>query len=112
MTDLVIGTHGRSFWILDNSYSVAPVKRTIDSFSNDSLYKPPEHLSCSLDYVYRSLPYRRKKQPEKILPDGAMIDYYLPEKAKDRNPKFYWFLLYMGKGRRSVGPIHNREISK
>ncbi len=73
--DIVVGTHGRSFWILDN---ITPLRQFALDAANDSahLYAP--------QLTYR---VRRNNNPDTPLPpeepagqnppDGAMIDYCL-----------------------------------
>jgi photosystem II stability/assembly factor-like uncharacterized protein len=73
--DIAIGTHGRSFWILDD---VAPLRQLTASTSSTeaTLFKPAT--------AYR---FRWSKYPDTPLPpdepsgqnppDGALIDYYL-----------------------------------
>ena len=77
--DLVIGTHGRSFWILDN---ITPLRQLTAQVSQADafVFKP--------QLAYR---VRRNKNTDTPLPpevpagknppDGAMIDYYLKSAA-------------------------------
>jgi photosystem II stability/assembly factor-like uncharacterized protein len=77
--DIVVGTHGRSFWILDD---ITPVRQ----FSSD-LAAASAHLFAP-QLTYR---VRRNNNPDTPLPpeepagqnppDGAMIDYFLDSKA-------------------------------
>ncbi|HEY7095819.1 MAG TPA: glycoside hydrolase [Terriglobales bacterium] len=77
--DVVVGTHGRSFWILDN---ITPL-RQLDS-----------KIAVATEYLYApQLTYRVRRNnntdtplpPEEPAgqnpPDGAMIDYYLQSAA-------------------------------
>ncbi len=73
--DVVVGTHGRSFWILDN---ITPLRQITDKLSRADAYLFAPQLT------YR---VRRNNNPDTPLPpevpagqnppDGAMIDYYL-----------------------------------
>ena len=89
--DLVIGTHGRSFWILDN---ITPL-RQLASLSNleiisDSqtmsgkniLYKPQTTHRVRWT-MYTDTPVPQEEAAGENPPDGAIIDYYLSEKAKN-----------------------------
>ncbi len=67
--DLVIGTHGRSFWVLDN----IDVLRQLDSASGNKSV-----------HLFRPAPAVRGVDP------GVMIDYYLPKaprKLTHRHPR-------------------------
>ena len=73
--DLVAGTHGRSFWILDN---LTPLRQlsTVVAAGGDHLFKP------QLTYrVRRSVNTDTPIPPDEPMgqnpPDGAMIDYIL-----------------------------------
>ena len=73
--DVVVGTHGRSFWILDN---ITPLRQF-----NPEITNAPAHLFAP-QLTYR---VRRDNNPDTPLPpeepagqnppDGAMIDYWL-----------------------------------
>jgi len=78
--DIVVGTHGRSFWILDD-YSPIRQMRPVAAAANAFLFKPKT--------TYR---FRRNKNPDTPLPpeepagknppDGAIITYTLTTAAK------------------------------
>jgi photosystem II stability/assembly factor-like uncharacterized protein len=75
--DLIAGTHGRGFWILDD---IEPLRQA-KSVSRTSLFKPQ-----------RAWRYRWSKYPDTPMPpdepagqnppDGAVIDYYLAAPAQ------------------------------
>ncbi len=75
--DVVVGTHGRSFWILDN---ITPLRQL-----DPKIAEAPAHL-FKPQLTYR---VRRNNNPDTPLPpeepagqnppDGAMIDYYLKD---------------------------------
>jgi hypothetical protein len=75
--DLVVATHGRSFWVLDN---ITPL-RQIDTKSADAemiLYKPEPALRLHYpDQIEKRGPVGD------IAPMGAMIDYYFKTAPKD-----------------------------
>lgn len=79
--DLVIGTHGRSFWILDN---VTPLRQLSAHLANQSpiLYKPQDSYRIRWS-MYTDTPVPQEEAAGENPPDGAIIDYYLPEKAKN-----------------------------
>ncbi|HEV8271930.1 MAG TPA: hypothetical protein VGQ04_11540, partial [Chitinophagaceae bacterium] len=78
--DLVIGTHGRSFWILDN---ITPLRQLNNQVANSSsiLYKPQNTYRVRWN-MYTDTPVPQEEAAGDNPPDGVIIDYYLPEKAK------------------------------
>ena len=89
--DLVIGTHGRSFWILDNITllrqltSLLSLEIISDSESmggKNILYKPQTNYRIRWT-TYTDTPVPQEESAGENPPDGTMIDYYLNEKAKD-----------------------------
>lgn len=78
--DLIVGTHGRSFWILDD---ITPLRQLSDEIARSSvhLFAPQEALR-----------WRWNRNPDTPLPpevsaganppDGAIIDYYLAANAQ------------------------------
>ncbi len=78
--DLVIGTHGRSFWILDN---VAPLRQLNASTAsaNSNLYQPQVAYRVRWS-MYPDTPLPPEEPAGQNPPDGAIIDYYLKEKVK------------------------------
>ena len=79
--DLIIATHGRSFWILDN---ITPL-RQMDAqarTANVMLFKPATALRIDND-VFLGSPLPPEEPAAKNPPDGAMIDYYLKSPAKE-----------------------------
>jgi hypothetical protein len=79
--DLIVATHGRSFWILDD---FTPLRQL-----NDEVAKSVAHLFAP----QKAIRFRWNRNPDtplppefpagKNLPDGAIIDYYLASAAKD-----------------------------
>jgi hypothetical protein len=77
--DLVVGTHGRSFWILDNISSVRQLGQEVLS-RETHLFRP------ALTYRVRRSRYTDTPLPPdepagQNPPDGAMLDYYLKTAA-------------------------------
>jgi photosystem II stability/assembly factor-like uncharacterized protein len=79
--DLIVATHGRSFWILDD---FAPLRQL-----NDEVAKSAAHLFAP----QKAIRFRWNRNPDTPLPpefpagknppDGAILDYYLASAAKD-----------------------------
>jgi photosystem II stability/assembly factor-like uncharacterized protein len=77
--DLIVGTHGRSFWILDD---LTPLRQL-----NDEIAKSPAYLFTPQE----ALRWRWNRNPDTPLPpetpagqnppDGAILDYYLASAA-------------------------------
>ena len=70
--DLVLGTHGRGFWILDN---IAPL-RQINLKKETTLLKPQKAIRVRWD-MYTDTPLPPEEPVGENPPDGAIIDYYL-----------------------------------
>ena len=77
--DLIVGTHGRSFWILDD---VTPLRQMSDEIARSRVY---------LFAPQQAVRFRWNRNPDTPLPpevpagnnppDGAIIDYYLASSA-------------------------------
>ncbi|MCB0524869.1 MAG: DUF1080 domain-containing protein [Lewinellaceae bacterium] len=81
--DLVIGTHGRSFWILDNITPLREDARVAQSKSDKEgvvLY-PPQVAYRVRWNMNTDTPLPQEEPAGENPPDGAAIDYYLPEDA-------------------------------
>ena len=76
--DLVIGTHGRSIWILDD---IAPLREIKKAFNNDFLYKPSQAFRVRWN-MFSDTPLPPEEPTGKNPPDGAIIDYNLGENAR------------------------------
>jgi photosystem II stability/assembly factor-like uncharacterized protein len=78
-SDLIVATHGRSFWILDD---ITPLRQLADSMANSDayLFKPEPAYR-----VRRSTNPDTPIQPDEPLgenpPDGAILDYFLAKPA-------------------------------
>jgi photosystem II stability/assembly factor-like uncharacterized protein len=78
--DVVVGTHGRSFWILDN---VSPLRQTTDAVAKSGAFL----FSPQLTYRLRrnnntDTPLPPEEPAGQNPPDGAMLDYFLGADAK------------------------------
>ncbi|HZD33252.1 MAG TPA: hypothetical protein VE779_16500, partial [Candidatus Angelobacter sp.] len=77
--DLVIATHGRAFWVMDN---ITPL-RQIAAGTNDGkarLFTPAVAIRVDNDPFLAS-PFPPEEPMAKNPPSGAVVDYYLPAKA-------------------------------
>jgi photosystem II stability/assembly factor-like uncharacterized protein len=77
--DLIVATHGRSFWILDD---IAPLREAADSLAaaGAHLFTPAPAYRVQRDtYTDTPLPPDEPAGPNP--PDGAVIDYYLAHAA-------------------------------
>ncbi len=77
--DLVIGTHGRSFWILDD---ITPLRQLSDQSVNTSviLFKPQTTFRVRWN-MNTDTPIPQEEPSGQNPPDGAVINYYLQTKA-------------------------------
>jgi photosystem II stability/assembly factor-like uncharacterized protein len=73
--DLIVGTHGRSFWILDD---IAPLREVADSLAtgNAHLFTPAPAYRMQRD-TNSDTPLPPDEPSGANPPDGAIIDYYL-----------------------------------
>src|SRR5271165_6400210 len=77
--DLVIATHGRAFWILDNITPLRQIGAQAQTVKA-RLYRPATAFRIDNDSFLGS-PFPPEEPMAKNPPDGAVIDYYLPAKA-------------------------------
>src|SRR5918993_248336 len=79
--DLVIGTHGRSIWIMDN---VAPLREVAAAATAKSgfLVTPPVATRVRWN-MFSDTPLPPEEPTGQNPPDGAILDYYLPGEAKN-----------------------------
>ncbi|HEY6082032.1 MAG TPA: hypothetical protein VIU45_01160, partial [Chitinophagaceae bacterium] len=77
--DLVVATHGRSFWILDD---IAPLRQLSgEAIAKDAvLYKPDKAYRVRWD-MNTDTPLPPDEPGGENPPDGAVIDYYLKDQA-------------------------------
>ena len=76
--DLIVATHGRSFWILDD---IAPLRETSADFANAArLFAPAPAYRVQRD-TNTDTPLPPDEPAAANPPDGAVLDYYLPSAA-------------------------------
>ena len=77
--DLVIATHGRAFWVLDD---ITPLRQIAAGFSPDKpwLFQPAAVVRVDNDSFLGS-PFPPEEPLAKNPPNGALIDYFLPTNA-------------------------------
>jgi hypothetical protein len=75
-SDLVAGTHGRGFWILDN---VTPLRQqaALQAAKGPFLYKPVTGIRVRFG-MNEPTPWPPELPAGENPPPGALIDYYLP----------------------------------
>lgn len=78
--DLVIGTHGRSFWILDNISSMRQINTATKN--QVALFKPAVATRVRWN-MNTDTPLPPEEPAGENPPDGAMIEYYLPSNTTD-----------------------------
>lgn len=80
--DIVVGTHGRSFWILDNITELRQIAQSINQQIKLStiLFKPQTAYRVRW-CTYPDTPVPQEEPAGENPPDGAMIDYYLSSEA-------------------------------
>jgi hypothetical protein len=79
--DIIVGTHGRSFWILDNISSLRQLSQQSGE-SNSILYKPQTAFRVRWNQN-TDTPIPQEEPAGQNPPDGAIIDYYLKNKASE-----------------------------
>lgn len=77
--DLVIATHGRAFWVLDN---ITPLRQIAAAAHPERviLFAPATAVRVDND-IFLGSPFPPEEPLAKNPPDGGVIDYYLPAKA-------------------------------
>ncbi len=77
--DIVVGTHGRSFWILDNITALR--QAAADLISKPAILFKPQVAYRIRWSMYTDTPVPQEEPAGQNPPDGAIIDFYLKEKA-------------------------------
>lgn len=78
--DLIVGTHGRSFWVLDD---IAPLRQaSAETADLVHLYKPAPAYRVQRD-TYTDTPLPPDEPVAANPPDGALLDYFLPTNANE-----------------------------
>ncbi len=79
--DIVVGTHGRSFWILDDITALRQMNGPLLK-SPLILYKP--QTACRIRWnMNTDTPLPQEEPAGENPPDGAVIDYYLKDAGKE-----------------------------
>jgi photosystem II stability/assembly factor-like uncharacterized protein len=78
--DLIVGTHGRSFWILDD---ITPLRQMSEEIAKSAVYlfSPQEALRWRWNR-HPDTPFPPEVSGGANPPDGAIIDYYLAANAQ------------------------------
>ncbi|RLD18955.1 MAG: glycoside hydrolase, partial [Bacteroidetes bacterium] len=76
--DLVVGTHGRSIWILDN---IAPLREMQEAQSASAFLFQPPRATRVRDNMFSDTPLPPEEPTGENPPDGAILDYQLNEDA-------------------------------
>lgn len=79
--DVVVGTHGRSIWILDNINMLRQMAKST-SAQLAYLFAPPTTIRVR-DNMFSDTPLPPEEPTGKNPPDGAILDYYLAKAAGD-----------------------------
>ena len=78
--DLIVGTHGRSFWVLDD---ITPLRQASSAIATSvHLYKPAPAYRIERD-TYTDTPLPPDEPVAANPPDGAILDYFLPSNANE-----------------------------
>jgi photosystem II stability/assembly factor-like uncharacterized protein len=77
--DLIVATHGRSFWVLDD---IGPLRAVVGAKAQAMLLKPSPAVRARRS-TGTDTPIPPDEPAGRNPPDGAVIDYYLPQAAKD-----------------------------
>lgn len=85
--DLVVATHGRSFWILDD---ITPLRQAADKAMSRMpfVYQPQTTVRVDSD-AFPGTPLPPEEPTAENPPDGAILDYYLPATAKSLELRIY-----------------------
>lgn len=79
--DLVIGTHGRSIWIMDN---ITPLRAMAQAVaSKQSFLFPPAKATRIRFNMFSDTPLPPEEPAGQNPPDGAILDYWINQKANE-----------------------------
>jgi hypothetical protein len=82
--DLVLATHGRSIWILDD---ITPLEKMDSSLASSELTFFPPHTATTFNIRMRRWSGGQKFFTAKNPPYGAILNYYLKEAVPPEPPK-------------------------
>jgi photosystem II stability/assembly factor-like uncharacterized protein len=77
--DIVVGTHGRSFWILDDITPLRQINQETER-ADAYLFAPQTAIRIRRS-VHTDTPFPPEEPAGQNPPDGAIINYYLKEKS-------------------------------
>lgn len=77
--DIVVGTHGRSFWVLDN---ISALRQLAAKPASAVLFTPQTTYRVRWNQ-YPDTPLPQEEPAGENPPDGAMIEYFLPGNASN-----------------------------
>jgi hypothetical protein len=77
--DLVLATHGRSLWVLDD---IGPLRADLGASAAITLLKPATAIRAKRS-TGTDTPIPPDEPSGRNPPDGAVIDYYLPQQSKE-----------------------------
>jgi len=78
--DLVIGTHGRSIWVMDN---MSPLRKLAQARTADAPYLFAPAMATRVRWnLFSDTPLPPEEPTGDNPPDGATLDYYLPDPAQ------------------------------
>ena len=103
--DIVVGTHGRSFWILDNITPLRQLNAEIRE-SQAYLFKPQLTYRVRRDN-YPDTPLPPEEPAGQNPPDGAMIDYWINDCRNGGSGK-----THTGEGAASAARMQNEDSGK
>jgi hypothetical protein len=85
--DLVVATHGRSFWILDD---ITPLRQLAERSTTSApfIYKPQTTVRIDND-TWSGTPLPPEEPTAENPPNGALLDYYLPGPAQKVDIRIY-----------------------
>ncbi len=75
--DLIVATHGRGFWVLDD---IAPLRQAVPAGAHAFLYQPSKAVRVDYD-SFLGTPLPPEEPQAKNPPEGAVIDYFLKSPA-------------------------------
>lgn len=77
--DIVVGTHGRSFWILDDITPLRQIKAA--TRNSDAILFAPQLATRVKRSMHNDTPFPPEEPAGQNPPDGAIINYYLRTKS-------------------------------
>src|SRR6185295_6606912 len=76
--DLIVATHGRSFWILDD---ISPLRQATATAAGDDVLFTPSPAIRARQSTYAETPIPPDEPLAQNPPSGAVIDYYLAPRS-------------------------------